>query len=612
MATGRRGNAQAGEPSVRRWQGCASARRPGRALALLGGLLAIAGATGTGDARAAPGDTLGVYAGAGNLDGVTSFEARLGRRVARVHDFLDKRSWASMLDLSWITERWRGGGFADRLVLTVPMIPDDGGTLAAGAAGQYNAHFRRLAEELVARGHGSAVLRLGPEFNGNWFAWTMHVPNGGALFATYWRQIVSTMRGVPGASFKFDWCANAGSSWIGGGQQLEAAEAWPGDGYVDYVGLDVYDQSWAPHRADPVARWNEYVNQRNGMAWHAAFAAAHGKPMTFPEWALADRADGMGGGDSPYFVEQMYRWIERHPVAYHIYFNSSDPNAEYALFSGRFPTAASRFVQYFGPNAPSPTAAPAPPAPAAPTHGGAPAGAAGTGAGAGSGTYRGGSRWPAGDTLRRDSLSRDHVARADPAKLRISRARILRREAQLDILAPITRRASGVASVVLHSAGKRTRFEGVVDAARGRVRVRKPISRAQAAKGTGIVTLTYAGDADTQPQKVRLRAAARKARLALRRPRLVDGRLRAEGTISSRARGRVRTQLLYAVGAASVVRQYSAPIDDGHWKLDVALAPSVLAEIDRREGTLQSSTLFTGYLPARIGGEMRAFQVLGK
>lgn len=600
-----------------------------RLLAALSTLLTCA-LMGGSAAAAVPGDTLGIYPGAGSSAGVTAFEQTLGRSIDRAHDYLDKSSWASMLDLAWLAEKWADAGFVDRTVLTVPMIPDTGGTLAQGAAGDYNAHFRTLAEKLVASGHPNVVLRLGPEFNGAWFPWTMNVPDGGALYAAYWRQIVATMRSVPGAAFKFDWCPNAGSAWIGGGQQLEAGDAWPGDDVVDYVGLDIYDQSWAPNRIDPVARWNEYVYQRNGMAWHAAFAAAHNKPMTFPEWGLADRTDGFGGGDTPFFVEQMYRWIALHPIAYHLYFESSDPNAEYAVFSGRFPNAARRFVELFGPNPPAtlppaappppgPPPPPAPPAPPPPPPGVTPPGTPPPGAtGSATGTGSSGTTDPhrgvpaaRGSGVNASALAAGSLGHTDPAKLSIARARIMRSQAQLDILAPITRLASGAATVVLHAGGQRTRFSANVDSARGRVLVRKRISRAQARTGTGIVTISYAGDLDTQPQEVRLRAASRKASLVLARPVLVDGRLRAAGTISARARGRVRTQIMYRVGGVNLMREYSAPIRNGRWVLDVELAPAVVKEIEARQGTLQANTLFTGYLPARMRGEMRSYQVLG-
>ncbi len=314
-------------------------------------------------AQAQPGATLGVYAGAGAPNAVGAFESRLGRPVSVVHDTLAKESWGSMTDIGWWLSQWGATKYAERVVYTVPMLPNSGGTLAEGAAGAYNVHFRLLAEKMVAGGQGGATLRIGPEFNGNWFKWTIAVPNGGADFAAYWRQIVTTMRSVAGANFKFDWSPNAGSSYVAG-QPLQAESAWPGDGYVDYVGADIYDQSWAAHRADPVARWNEYLNAPNGLRWHRDFAAAHNKAMTFPEWGIANRSDGYGGGDAPYFIEQMYEWIRTNNVAYSMYFEYADDVADYAIFAGRTPNAAQRLVQLFGSGA---TGAPLASLPSSPT-----------------------------------------------------------------------------------------------------------------------------------------------------------------------------------------------------------------------------------------------------
>jgi hypothetical protein len=293
---------------------------------------------------------MGVYHGPGNTAAVVRFEQLLGRNVELAHDYLDKRSWKRMTNVGWMTRRWVAAGFSGRMVYTVPMLPDDGGSLKKGAAGRYNQHFRLLAQRLVAGGQGGATLRIAPEFNGNWFRWTMSVRNGAELFARYWRQIVMTMRAVPGASFKFDWAVNAGSAWINGGKrQLRAATAYPGDDVVDYVGMDVYDQSWAPHRRSATKRWKEFVDQVDGLNWQARFAAAHGKPMSIPEWGLVRRRDGHGGGDNPYFISQMHTWIQTHQIAYHVYFESTDPNAVYGVFSGGFPRAARRFVHFFGP-----------------------------------------------------------------------------------------------------------------------------------------------------------------------------------------------------------------------------------------------------------------------
>jgi len=198
-----------------------------------------------------------------------------------------------------------------------------------------------------------------------------------------------------------------------------------------------------------------------------------------------------------------------------------------------------------------------------------------------------------------------------PAKLSLARATINRRDRVLDVLAPITRLASGRVNVELHAAGRRYRFTAAINSRDGRIRFRKRIPAAQARLGTGILTIRYRGDADTRPQTVRLRAANRQAQLRLARPRIANGRLRASGTVSDRARGVVRVQIQYVTAGTAHTREFKARIDDGRWSLNEQLSATVRTAIAQRIGTVHSYTLFTGYLPARMRGEMRSFQVLG-
>ncbi|HEV2770423.1 MAG TPA: integrin alpha, partial [Solirubrobacteraceae bacterium] len=196
------------------------------------------------------------------------------------------------------------------------------------------------------------------------------------------------------------------------------------------------------------------------------------------------------------------------------------------------------------------------------------------------------------------------------SKLSVVRSRVLRAARRLDVLAPITRRASGDARIEFFAADRRFRF--TEDIADGRLRFRRRIPAAQAALGTGIMTIRYPGDGDTRPQTVRLRAASRRANLDLERPRIEDRRLKAQGTVSRRARGVVRVQIEWVNDGKTTTLQRNARIRDGRWRLDAELSELVLRSISRREGTVHSYTLFTGYLPRRIGGEMRPYQVLGQ
>ena len=304
-------------------------------------------------ASAAPGDTLGVYRGAASPGEVRAYEAWLGRPVYRVHDFLADDDWSKIANPTWWLRTWGQSPYGTRMMYSVPMLPRTGGTLAQGAAGAYNGYFRQLAQRLVAEGQGAVTLRLGWEFNGDWYRWRVSgVAGGAASYAAYWRQIVATMRSVPGAAFTFDWCTNNGSV----PSTLNPETAYPGDAYVDYISQDVYDQAY-PATRDPATRWASIAGRPYGLNWLVGFAARHGKRIAIPEWGLGYNA--YGGGDDPYFVAQMYAFIARTNPAYHVHWEYSVPPR---LMTGRNPRAAAEFRRLFGPQPAvlSPAPAPAP------------------------------------------------------------------------------------------------------------------------------------------------------------------------------------------------------------------------------------------------------------
>jgi virginiamycin B lyase len=196
------------------------------------------------------------------------------------------------------------------------------------------------------------------------------------------------------------------------------------------------------------------------------------------------------------------------------------------------------------------------------------------------------------------------------SKLEIERATVRQDARELSVLAPITSRASGRVDVDFQAAGRRSEYSEAIDSDRRRVRLTRRITSEQAELGTGIVTLRYPGDGDTQPQEVRLRAASRRAELDVERPRIEGGRVRAEGTISRRARGVVRMQLAFDVEGETRTLRLRADIEDGRFAFDEALSQADQAALAARQTTVHSYTLFTGYFPERVRGEMRAFEVL--
>ena len=312
--------------------------RRGAGRLLLGGLAAATFAPLPAQASATDRILLGTYGGAGctGVPEVSAFEAFLGRPMDVVLDFLEMQTWKGMVDeAGWMSGCWKGAGH-HRLVVSVPMLVGEGSpTLQAGARGEYDGHFRALADKLATAGYADAVLRIGWEFNGGWYPWTAR--NDAAAYAAYWRRIALAMRAAPGQRFRFDWTATT--------VEGPTEPAYPGDDVVDIVGLDIYNQSW-PNIPIPALRWQYLLRHPAGLMWHRDFAQAHGKPRSFPEWGTGTRPDGHGGGDDPLFVRNMLDWMHQGGrVEYACYWNYRASDYDAKVTDGRLPQAAEALRQ---------------------------------------------------------------------------------------------------------------------------------------------------------------------------------------------------------------------------------------------------------------------------
>lgn len=293
----------------------------------------------------------GVFSGYGP-SGDLAFAAWRGAPIQTATDFMSSEGWAQIADPVTTTSLWRSAPGV-RLVLSVPMWPTTGGgSLAGVASGADNQYFASLARSLVAAGRAHTMLRIGWEFNAPFYVWAVRSAADASMYAEAWRQIVGAMRSAPGQHFGFVWTPNAQP----GG--LDPALSYPGDGYVSDIGLDVYDQDQTLGQS-PQARWSDLVNNGYGLAWQAAFAGRHGKPIAFPEWGLVLQltAPGLGGGDNPYFVAQMRGWFAAHHTDFENYFNSDTTYGTYYGLhtpANKFPAAATTYRSLWSGAAPQP------------------------------------------------------------------------------------------------------------------------------------------------------------------------------------------------------------------------------------------------------------------
>jgi len=292
-----------------------------------------------------PRHAMGVYPG-WNLANADSFANEVGRPVEALTLFLDRDSWGEMSS----SARGLGQLWRDHPAMKIVSFPMSvqGQSIQLGASGALDGDVERIARILVDGGLDGSVIRIGWEHNGTWSKWSsLSDPEA---YSAYFRRIVDVFRSVS-PNFKFEWNVNIRYTAVD-------LASYPGDAYVDVIGMDIYNSSWGESQRDPVDRWNTYLERGAGLKWHRDFAAARGKPMAYSEWGLSENHLPGVDSDDPYFIAQMLEWIATNNVAYATYFNvnefklSKHPNAsaQYRLSLASVP----------GGTTPPPTTAPAP------------------------------------------------------------------------------------------------------------------------------------------------------------------------------------------------------------------------------------------------------------
>lgn len=273
--------------------------------------------------------TLSAYVGNSPPD-LVRFEEWLGRPVDQITAHTGRANWAD-----WISSiKWSMGLWAPLnkpIAWTIPLFAD-GGTLEDAAAGRYRHYYEQAAAILTKSRREDSVIyiRMGEEFNGSWMPWSA----GGREknFISAYRNFVEAFRSVSNR-FRFEWNVNARET------RMNPVDAYPGDDYVDVIGMDFYyNIKWNP--TDPVTAWDEMVRSPYGLQWLEQFAADHKKPTAYPEWGV--NFDGAG----PY-IANAARWFSNHNVVYQSVWNSND-DFRGKLTDDQYPRAAAAFIESFG------------------------------------------------------------------------------------------------------------------------------------------------------------------------------------------------------------------------------------------------------------------------
>jgi hypothetical protein len=188
----------------------------------------------------------------------------------------------------------------------VTLLPCLDGTLGAEqpafslrriAGGDFDRYLRRWAAGAAAWRH-PLMLRFAPEMNGSWNPWSAGV-NGNSShdFVLAWRHIHALFDRSGATNVEWVWSPNVVMA-----ASPSLASLYPGDQYVDWVGIDGYN--WGTSR--PHSRWQSFAQIfAQTLQQVRSFTS---KPLMLSEVGSAE-----SGGSKAAWLEDFFVQLRRNP-----------------------------------------------------------------------------------------------------------------------------------------------------------------------------------------------------------------------------------------------------------------------------------------------------------
>jgi hypothetical protein len=196
-------------------------------------------------------------------------------------------------------------------------------------AGRYDTYIREFATKAKAWGH-PFFLRFDWEMNGHWFPWHEGVNgNQPGEFVTAWRHVHDIFASVGATNVTWVWCPNVEYS---GATPL--ASVYPGNAYVDWVGLDGYNWGTNPNKPD---KWKTFSQVYRTSYQNIVSSIAPGKPMMVGEVASSEY-----GGSKATWIKEMLAQIptEYQQIRALLWFDKYDSSMDWPIETSSTATTA--------------------------------------------------------------------------------------------------------------------------------------------------------------------------------------------------------------------------------------------------------------------------------
>lgn len=268
---------------------------------------------------------------------IKKFEEGRGAKVDLISVAVSRESWEAVQN-TWFMDNERiPSDFKGNLIVAIPMWPENG-NLQDATIGKYNSEWEKLGNS-IAQKFPEAYLRIGWEMNIKDWYYKATADNKDEWIQAFKHAVNSIRKASP--KFKIIFNPNEGNSQNG---TLDATEFYPGDDYVDFIGIDAYDWWPAYTSAENIAR---HRDGEYGWNWWLNFAKSRNKKFVVPEWGVAS-ANANSGGDNAKYINFVYAWLLQNKdwIEFECYFQEADSYLKSDLFLGNNPKASAEYKSW--------------------------------------------------------------------------------------------------------------------------------------------------------------------------------------------------------------------------------------------------------------------------